>query len=220
MPRKEAERGGRLASKQRSRICSPNRPVFAVHLDSKERHQSAGPTRTKAPQTTPYTESDRKEWFNAEKTRVGLILGGKKRANRSRTFRMATRVIGTVVSGWEIILIPRGAALREPPKMETTVVNMSIAAPHKYDVLKYEGFRNELLRWRDMHGSVDDHVLIDHLALQCSDDTSKAVLGVYTEATRDDRLNRNFKTLLVAIDRELAKTGQEVEVRKCICGHG
>ena len=107
-----------------------------------------------------------------------------------------------------------GTASREPPKLETTFVNMTIAAPPKFDVLKYEGFRNELIMRCDMHGSVDDHVLISHLDVQCSDDTHKELLGVYMESTRGDREKRSFKTLLVALDRELSNTGQEAAVNK------
>ena len=65
-----------------------------------------------------------------------------------------------------------------------------------------------------MHGRIDDHVLIAHLAVQCTDGTLKSLMSVYMESTRDDRVNRNSQSLLKVLDRELARTGQEIAVNK------
>ena len=62
------------------------------------------------------------------------------------------------------------------PKMETTFANMSISPPPKIDLRNYESSRNELLRWRDMHGSGDDRVPIAHLDVQCPEGALKSAI--------------------------------------------
>ena len=65
-----------------------------------------------------------------------------------------------------------------------------------------------------MHGNLDGRLLITHLAVQCSDDTLKSVLFLYMEKTRGSREDGNFPGLLQLVDKEFAKSGQEMALGK------
>ena len=98
--------------------------------------------------------------------------------------------------------------------MASTFADVSIPPPPKFDARKCESFSKELLFWRDTHGGIAEHVPIAQLAAQCPEDTLAASIGSYMEPTRDRRQGRNFRSLMKSLDRELARTGQEIAADK------
>ena len=72
-------------------------------------------------------------------------------------------------------------------------------------MIRHESFRKEILWWRDLHGSLEDYVLISHLAAQAIDDTLKTLPTAYLEQTRENLADRTFGGLIKKLDEELAR---------------
>ena len=81
-------------------------------------------------------------------------------------------------------------------------------------MLRYESFRKEILRWGDLHGSLEDYVSIAHLSDQATDGALETLLTAYLEQTRGNRADRTSGGLIKKLDEELAKSSQEVPIAK------
>ena len=92
--------------------------------------------------------------------------------------------------------------------------NLTISDPPRFEVSKYEAFRRELLWWRDSHSSFEDSVLITTLAIKAVDDSLKSLLTSFMESAREDRSTRNFCRLVNLLDKEYAKTSEELALGK------
>ena len=101
-----------------------------------------------------------------------------------------------------------------PNPMATMFANVQISDPPRFDANRFEIFRRELLRWKDIHHSIADKSLIDVLAIRSKDDLLKSILTTFMENTREDLARRTFPELLKILDTVLSKEACEVALVK------
>ena len=100
------------------------------------------------------------------------------------------------------------------PNQTTAQVNIHISDPPRFEVSRYETFRKEILRWRDIHSSLDDRVLIATLAVKTGDDALKTVMTNFMESARKHLAERNFANMMNVLGKEFARNAYEVSLVK------
>ena len=93
-------------------------------------------------------------------------------------------------------------------------MNIHISGPPRFEVSRYETFMGEVLRWRDIHSSLDDRVLIATLAAKAGGDALKTVMTNFMESARQNLSERNFANMMNVLDKEFARNAYEVSLVK------
>ena len=104
--------------------------------------------------------------------------------------------------------VPPGCSQVIPNLPVSTVMNVSIGDPPKYQDDRYELFRRALVWWGDIHLGVSDRQLIGTMALR-SEGLIKGMMVQFMGGTRRNVHNRTMPALLETLGRELSKTSQE-----------
>ena len=90
-----------------------------------------------------------------------------------------------------------------------STVNPTIRAPHRFNAEHYQGWKEELSFWREIHAFASDNTLIAELALG-SNDAIRHMLVIFLRDAREKIEERTFGRLLLILggnSREIQRNG-------------
>ena len=94
-----------------------------------------------------------------------------------------------------------------------SVINVAITDPPRFREDKSEMPRKDILWWRDLNIGINDHQLCAALEIK-SDGMMKSLMIKFTEGSRVDASRRTVDSPLQFLDDQLAKSPQEITIRK------
>ena len=108
---------------------------------------------------------------------------------------------------------PEMATAVRPEPMALAYVPINVSDPPKYQSDRYELYRKEVLRWKDIHFGAHDSQLVGVMAIK-GEGMIKSFLVQFMEETRNSPQTRTIARLLQKLYVELAKSAHETSMTK------